>query len=181
MSVPGRAGWTCGRSVPAGQNCVIEVTFRPTQVTSYPGRVTVEIEEPDATLDIALSGVGGPAPEPTCRLSAFPATRDFGVVIKGDQAARRTIQVKNEGTRTCTLAKPTSDAPEYTVTAFPGSLAPNVVDTVTIEFQPNDTSDATYPATLFEIVRWDNTPINSVTARYPPQIKTMINQVSNGC
>ena len=68
----------CGTTLAAGANCIIKVTFTPTQIGSRTGTLTLTDNSPSSPQTVALSGTGGAQAKLT-PVSATFATEKVGV------------------------------------------------------------------------------------------------------
>ena len=68
----------CGSTLAAGKNCIIKVTFTPTQVGSRTGTLTLTDNSPSSPQTVALSGTGGAQAKLTPAAATF-ATEKVGV------------------------------------------------------------------------------------------------------
>lgn len=80
---------TCGAGVPAGQSCVVNVTFTPTATGTRTGVLSLN----GNAASVSLSGTGiAPA-----TASVSPSSISFGDVVVGTESTAQTVTVSNTG------------------------------------------------------------------------------------
>jgi hypothetical protein len=79
---------TCGSSVAAGASCTISVAFRPTQINTRFGSITVTDNAPTSPQVVSLTGVG-------TYISLSPASLSFGTVAVGKSSTPQVITLTN--------------------------------------------------------------------------------------
>jgi hypothetical protein len=80
---------TCGAGVPAGQSCVVNVTFTPTATGTRTGVLSLN----GNAASVSLSGTGiAPA-----TASVSPSSISFGNVVVGTESQAQTVTVSNTG------------------------------------------------------------------------------------
>jgi hypothetical protein len=124
---------TCGSSVAAGANCTISVTFRPTQINSRFGSITLTDNAPTSPQVISLTGVG-------TSVSLSPASLNFGTVGVGKSSAPQVITLSNEGSvslRIGGVSVTGTDPEDFTQTNTCGTSVPaKGTCAITVTFKP---------------------------------------------
>jgi Abnormal spindle-like microcephaly-assoc'd, ASPM-SPD-2-Hydin len=65
----------CGSTLAAGKNCIIKVTFTPTQVGTRTGTLTITDNSPSSPQTVSLSGTGAPQATLTPASKTYPAQK----------------------------------------------------------------------------------------------------------
>jgi hypothetical protein len=135
---------TCPATLEAGQQCAIDVTFKPTGAGTRNGAVTLADDSPGSpTQTIALSGTGE-----TLAFGFTPASVNFGGVLVGSSGSA-IATLTNDGSAPVAISgisiAPTNHTYTQTNTC-PPSLAVQQTCPITIVFTPPDVF--TYKATL---------------------------------
>ncbi|MGA2743553.1 MAG: choice-of-anchor D domain-containing protein [Candidatus Sulfotelmatobacter sp.] len=124
---------TCGSSVAAGANCTISVTFRPTQINSRFGSITVTDNAPTSPQVVSLTGVG-------TYISLSPASLSFGTVALGKSSTPQVITLTNADSaavRIGTVSVTGTDPGDFTQSNTCGaSVAAKGSCSITVTFTP---------------------------------------------
>ncbi len=95
-------------TIGAGENCTVEVTFRPTVVgTNLSDSLAIASDDPP-TITIFLSGNGVAAPAPA--ISVAPASIAFGDVLIGDSSNPQVVTLSNTGSAPLNISEIYLDA-----------------------------------------------------------------------
>jgi phospholipase C len=117
----------CPTSIPVGQKCTLDITFKPTAIGPASGTVTIKDSDPTSPQTINLTGVG--------IATEFSAITNFGSLYLGTTAAK-TVTVTNTQSTALTLNTISTKGP-YTQTNNCGSvLSGNSSCTITVNFNP---------------------------------------------
>ncbi len=81
---------SCDSTLAAGKNCIVKVTFAPTQLGSRTGTLTLTDNSPSSPQTVALSGTGGPQAKLT------PATATFASEEVGLTSPAKVFRLANE-------------------------------------------------------------------------------------
>ena len=130
-------GITLPHTLNAGQNAVLNVTFRPSASEQISGDITVTSSQ-GVTAVIPVSGGGVQA-----GLTATPSSVSFGNVTVGVPNSQ-TIQLTNSGTGVLTISQLSTSGPGYSTSALtlPLSLNPNQSTTFNVKFAPASAGSA---------------------------------------
>jgi len=121
---------TCGSSVAAGANCVVNVTFNPTTMGSQAGTMTVVTAA--GTYSAALSGTGLLAVD-----AVNPTSLSFGNQPISTTSAALTATLSNTGNTTSALSSATVSGPFTIASSTCGaSLAANASCVYSVTFTP---------------------------------------------
>lgn len=117
----------CPTSIPVGQKCTLDVTFKPTVLGSLTGTITIKDSDPTSPQTISMSGVGVSG--------EFSAVPNFGSVSLGATASHA-ITFTNTQSAPMTINAITTSGP-YTQTNNCGSvLSGGSSCTITVDFNP---------------------------------------------
>ena len=135
---------TCPATLKAGQQCAIDITFKPTAAGTRNGAVTLADDSPGSpTQTIPLYGTGE-----TLALGFTPASVNFGSVTVGSSGSA-IATLTNDGSAPVAISG-ISIAPAHRtftqINTCPPTLAVQQTCTITIVFTPPDIF--TYKATL---------------------------------
>lgn len=86
---------TCGAQLAAGANCVISVTFKPTQLGARTGEITITSDAASSPDVVKLTGTGISGSSPT--LTYTPSSLAFSDQTVGTASAAKTVTLKNTG------------------------------------------------------------------------------------
>ncbi len=89
---------TCGKSVAAGANCKIEITFKPETTNTVSGTLTISDSASSKPQVIEVSGTG-------TVVKLAPAKLAFGNQKAGTASAPQTVTVSNQGTAALSLTQ----------------------------------------------------------------------------
>ena len=140
----------CPTSIPVGQKCTLDVTFKPQAVGPLSGTVTIKDSDPTSPQTINLTGVGV--------ATSFSAIPNFGSVYMGTSASK-TVTLTNTQSTPLTVNSITVSGP-FTQTNNCGSVVSGSGScTITLTFSPTVTgtlygglslqsSDAVSPITV---------------------------------
>ena len=119
-----------GRTLPAGESCVIQVTFSPTASGARPGTLSISTSASNNPLPVPLTGTGIQS-----RLVAAPASLAFGSLVLG-ASATLSLTLTNSGTAPIT-ALVLMPAGDYSVSLpCPATLAVGASCTAQVTFTP---------------------------------------------
>jgi hypothetical protein len=125
---------TCGNSLPPGANCMISVTFKPTQRGTRTSNLSVADNAPGSPQTVSLSGTG-------TVVELNPPNLNFGVVNVGQNKSLATM-LTNVGNTTLTINSiiiTGTDSDEFTQTnTCDGSVGPGKSCTITVTFKPTE-------------------------------------------
>lgn len=118
----------CTASIPVGQKCTLNVTFKPTALGNRTGTITIVDSDPTSPQTISMSGVGV-----STSLSAPP---NFGAVYLGSTSSRA-VTLTNTQSAPLTINAITTSGP-YTQTNDCGSvvLGSGGSCTITVNYNP---------------------------------------------
>jgi protein gp37 len=133
---------TCGSSVAAGANCIINVTFRPTAVGIRTAVVTLTDNAASAKQTINLTGTGiAPA------VGFNPSSLTFSAQTVATAAPVQTITLTNNGSATLSvtsIAVSGANSADFTQTNTCGtSVAAAATCTISVKFTPSATGSRT--------------------------------------
>jgi len=125
---------TCGRTLAAGANCSVSVTFTPTAKNTRQGTLTFNDNAPNSPQTVALSGTGE-------SISLSATALNFGTVGIGVTAASKSVTVSNVGPSAVTFtgfALAGVARGDYLITANScgATIAPAASCSVSIAFKP---------------------------------------------
>jgi Abnormal spindle-like microcephaly-assoc'd, ASPM-SPD-2-Hydin/Right handed beta helix region len=127
---------TCGIAVNAGGSCTFSVTFSPTQVKSYTGRLTIKDADTTSPQLVALSGTGLAAPD----VSVSPSSLNFWSHKIGTTTTDPVV-LNNRGTGSLTLNKITisgTNLADFSQSNNCGSSLPaSATCTINVVFKPS--------------------------------------------
>jgi hypothetical protein len=142
---------SCGSSLAAGANCLINVTFTPTAAGTRNASLAISDNASGSPQTVSLSGAGASA-----SASLTPASLAFGQENQGSTTAAQIVTVSNTGGSLLNLwgiaIGGTNPADFAQTNNCPSSLAGGVTCTISVTFTP--TATGTRGATLAVI---DNT------------------------
>ena len=128
----------CGNSLaPSGGSCTLNVTFKPTDLGSATGTITISDSAAGSPHTINLTG-NGVAPAPALTLSSTKL--DFGEVIVGQKSPTQSVTVSNSGSATLQITgiTVTGDYTE-TDTCTGKDIAPGSSCSIGVNFAPVST------------------------------------------
>jgi uncharacterized repeat protein (TIGR01451 family) len=132
--------------VPAGQACVINVTFSPTTTGPRTGMVTIKSNAASSPDSVTLTGTGV-APV----LSAGPGSLAFGTVPIGTTSSSQTVTVSNTGTSGLHVSGATANAP-FVISSDgcsgAGAIAPGGTCQIAVQYAPASTGPASGALTI---------------------------------
>jgi FtsP/CotA-like multicopper oxidase with cupredoxin domain len=135
---------TCGGTLRAGQNCRVNVSFRPTAAGTRLATLTINDSDPSSPQTVSLTGLGA---QPSGALS--PATYNFGTVLRRQNASYG-FTLSNTGTvpiRINRISLTGTNANQFTQRSnCGGTLGAGLSCTITVSFAP--TQRGTANATL---------------------------------
>jgi hypothetical protein len=135
----------CGLSVPAGGNCSISVSFKPTGTGSKSAAITVTAGDGAGTKTVLLTGTGVRA-----QMSVTPGSISFGSVRRGTTSSASIVTVSNTGTVLLPISSVslggTNSGQFARVNNCPSQVAAGQSCTVSVVFKP--TSRGSKTATL---------------------------------
>jgi Tol biopolymer transport system component len=128
----------CGATLAAKANCIIAVTFSPTQSGTINGSLAIS-GSGFATQMVALTGSGGGGP--TATLSFSPATTSIANQLIGTTSAPKVVTITNNGTSAVTIGSLTASV-GFTAagsggTRCGGALAAGAKCTFSVTFTPS--------------------------------------------
>ena len=128
----------CPAALPAGQSCVIDVTFAPLSQGSRPASLVVTSNNPDGSGVVTLSGEGRLQEGQGPVLSVLPSAVRFGSVDVGAVSTVRAVQVRNDGASLLRITEiGLADNSEFAQSNACGdTLAPQQTCEVSLTFAP---------------------------------------------
>jgi hypothetical protein len=90
---------TCGTSLAAGKACKVTVTFKPTQVQTYDGALTITDSDPTSPQTVTLTGTG----TGSAKIQLSVHSLAFGGVVFETPSKAMNVTVTNVGTAPLTL------------------------------------------------------------------------------
>ncbi|MEM7083661.1 MAG: choice-of-anchor D domain-containing protein [Pseudomonadota bacterium] len=161
-------------TVTAGGNCVVSVTFDPMMVIDATATLTIASNDADeAMLDVALTGMATPVPEP---MIVVPAGLDIGGVNAGTTGTG-TITVENMGTADLVISSVmlNGTSTDFAQTNACGTVAPSATCDIELTFTP-----ATPGAATIDVVI-DSNDADNPTSTVPVTAEALIAvaQISN--
>jgi len=100
----------CPATLPAGQSCIINVTFTPTAAGYSSRSITIEDNAGTGSQKLSVNGTGT-----VPGIGFSPTSLNFGVVASGASSSAQTITLTNQGTATVTYYNATASG-NYSVT-----------------------------------------------------------------
>jgi uncharacterized repeat protein (TIGR01451 family) len=132
--------------VPAGQGCVINVTFSPTATGLRTGTVKITSNAASSPDSITLAGTGV-APV----ISVAPASLAFGSVPIGTTSSQQTVTVSNLGTSALHVSGAAASAP-FAISSDgcsgAGAIAPGGSCQIAVQYAPASTGPASGSLTI---------------------------------
>jgi hypothetical protein len=141
---------TCGSSLAAGANCVINVTFTPSQMGSRIASITMTDNTAGSPHSVSLNGVGLTS-GPNATLSATSLT--FSNQVVNTTSPAQSITLSNYGTMPLNITNITTSANFGETDTCSSSLASGASCAVSVTFTPN--AAGTFSGTLSVL---DNAP-----------------------
>jgi uncharacterized repeat protein (TIGR01451 family) len=132
--------------VPAGQGCVINVTFAPTATGPRAGTVTITSNAASSPDSVTLTGTGV-APV----ISVSPGSLAFGTAPIGTTSSQQTVTVSNLGTSALHVSAAAASAPFLISSdgcSGAGGIAPGGSCQVAVQFAPASTGPASGTLTI---------------------------------
>jgi FtsP/CotA-like multicopper oxidase with cupredoxin domain len=130
----------CGRTLRAGQNCRVNVSFRPTAAGTRNATLIINDSDPSSPQTVSLTGLGV---QPTATLS--PASYNFGTVLRR-QTASYGFTFANTGTVPVTINRISlagTNANQFTQRSnCGGTLGAGLSCTITVTFAPTQRATA---------------------------------------
>ena len=118
---------SCPTSIPVGQKCTLDITFKPTALGPASGTLTVNDSDPSSPQTMSLTGVGV--------ATEFSNIANYGSLYLGSTESK-TVTMTNTQSAALTLNSITTSGP-YTQTNDCGSvLSGNTSCTITVNFNP---------------------------------------------
>ncbi len=128
----------CGSQLAIGGQCVVEVTFTPTQVGARTGSLTFTDNAPNSPQTVPLSGTGLAPVELTPASAKFPAT------TVGSTSAAKTFKLENKQAVALTgISIATTGDFSVSTTTCSSSLAADSTCTISVVFKPTQTGTRT--------------------------------------
>jgi hypothetical protein len=119
----------CPASLPAGQSCVINVTFTPTGAGYASRSITVEDNAGTGSQSIAVNGTGT-----VPGIGFAPTSLNFAVVANGGSSSSQTITLTNQSTATVTYYNATASGNFSVTNNNCGVLVPGGQCTLSVTF-----------------------------------------------
>jgi len=128
----------CGSTLAAGKNCIIKVTFTPTQLGARTGTLTITDNAANSPQTVALSGTG------TAQAKLTPTSATFPTEKVGTSSPAKVFTLTNEQTVALTsiVISTTGDFAVSTTTCTT-SLAAKSTCTISVVFTPTATGART--------------------------------------
>jgi hypothetical protein len=128
----------CGSTLAVGKNCIIKVTFTPTQLGARTGTLTLTDNASNSPQTVALSGTG------TVQAKLTPATATFTTEKVGTSSPAKVFTLTNEQTVALNsiVISATGDFAVSTTTCST-SLAAKTACTISVVFTPTATGTRT--------------------------------------
>jgi hypothetical protein len=138
---------TCGASVAAGANCMINVTFKPTATGNRSASVTITDNAPGSPHTVALTGTGtAPA------VTLAPTSLNFAGQLVTTASAAQSITLTNSGTATLNITSITitgANSGDFSETNTCGaSVAAGANCSVSVTFKPTATGSRAASVTI---------------------------------
>jgi subtilase family serine protease len=128
----------CGSTLAVGKNCIIKVTFTPTQIGARTGTLTISDNAANSPQTVALSGTG------SVQAKLTPASATFATEKVGVSSPAKVFTLTNEQTVALTgIAISTSGDFAVSTTTCTTSLAAKGTCTISVVFTPTATGTRT--------------------------------------
>lgn len=173
---------TCGSSLPAGQSCVMNVTFTPSVLGTRTGTLSLTGNQNGPAPTVSLSGTGVAFPV----ASVSPASISFGNVFVGTQNSTPTVTVSNTGDAPLNVNSLTISGDSdffVSVNNCSGVVAPGGSCTIQMEFHPLSAGPGSATLTIGSnasngpvSVALSGTGVSPATASVSPSALTFGNQ-----
>jgi uncharacterized protein YjdB len=125
----------CPASLTNGQNCTINVSFKPSTAGTLTGALSVTDNAPASPQSVTLSGVGTGAV-----ISLNPTVLTFASQTVNTTSAAKNVTVTNTGNTNLTISNISSSDGEFASTNnCPANIVPNTPCTIAVTFTPNST------------------------------------------
>jgi hypothetical protein len=125
---------SCGSTVPAGQSCVIKITFTPTQLGARTGAITITDNAPDSPQTVPLSGTG------TAQATLTPTSHMFPSEPVGVSSLAYVFTLSNKQKVPLTGITPSTTGDfAITTTTCGSTLAAKSKCTISVAFTPTQT------------------------------------------
>src|SRR6266850_2575872 len=130
---------TCGSTLAAGGNCVVNVTFTPTALGARSASLAVTSNALSSPNNTTLSGTGVTPPAPSVSLN--PISMMFGSIGLGNGSAPQVVTLTNSGTASLGITSITltgANPGDYSIviSTCGTSLSPGLNCTVSVTFVP---------------------------------------------
>jgi Cep192 domain 4/Abnormal spindle-like microcephaly-assoc'd, ASPM-SPD-2-Hydin/HYDIN/CFA65/VesB-like, Ig-like domain len=134
-------GLTTSTTIAAGSGITFNAVFAPTSAGTVNGSIALTTNGSPAQLTISLTGTGQTA---TYTLGANPASLSFGNVAVGNSSSL-TVTLTNTGNSNITTSGVTVSGAGFSATGITSglTLTPSQTATLTVQFAPTATGDAT--------------------------------------
>lgn len=121
----------CGSTLAAGKNCILKVTFTPTQLGTRTGTLTITDNSPSSPQTVALSGTGG------VQAKLTPATATFSTEKVGVTSPAKVFTLANKQAVALTgITISTTGDFSVSATTCTGSLGALSSCTISVVFTP---------------------------------------------
>ncbi len=144
----GISGITTPKTISAGQNAAVTLTFKPTAAGAVSGSLTITSNDPTTpTTTVTLTGTGSSTA--TGQLSASPASVNFGSVSTGSSATQL-ITLTNTGNAAAQISSITASGTGFSLTGVttPATVAASQTLSFTAKFAPTAAGNATGTITV---------------------------------
>ena len=144
----GISGITTPKTISAGQNAPVTLTFKPTLAGAVSGSLTITSNDPTTpSAVVSLTGTGSSTA--VGQLSANPASVNFGNVSTSSSASQL-ITLTNSGNAAATISSITASGTGFSLTGVstPATLAPSQTLSFTANFAPTAVGSATGTVTV---------------------------------
>jgi hypothetical protein len=128
----------CGSTLAAGANCIIKVTFTPTQLGARTGNITITDNASDSPQKVPLSGTGIPP------VALTPSSATYAAQAVGTTSLPKTFTLKNSQSVTLnSIVISTTGDFSVSTTTCGASLAAKTNCTISVVFKPTATGTRT--------------------------------------
>ena len=120
----------CGGGLPSGDQCSIDVTFKPTQMGAITGSLSVSDNATVKLQTVNLSGTG------IAQLLVSPASLTFASQQQGVSSAPQTVRVTNQQKEALSIGSITTSGDYLTSNTCSSSLGAGASCTINVVFRP---------------------------------------------
>jgi len=144
----GISGIATPKTISAGQNAPVTLTFKPTLAGAVSGSLTITSNDPTTpSAVVSLTGTGSSTA--VGQLSPNPASVNFGNISTGSNASQQ-ITLTNTGNAAATVSSITVSGTGFSLTGVstPATVAPSQTLSFTAKFAPTAVGNATGTVTV---------------------------------